>query len=33
MTGIQQLDKLDATHSVVIAQVAGGLNLSAVDLP
>jgi hypothetical protein len=33
MTGIQQLDKLDATHSVVIAQAGTGLNLSAVDLP
>jgi hypothetical protein len=33
MTGIQQLDKLDATHSVVIASANGGLNLSAVDLP
>jgi hypothetical protein len=33
MTGIQQLDKLDATHSVVIAQVAGGLNLTAAELP
>jgi len=33
MTGIQQLDKLDATHSIVIAQAAGGLNLTAVDLP
>jgi hypothetical protein len=33
MTGIQQLDKLDDAHSVVIASAAGGLNLSAVDLP
>jgi hypothetical protein len=33
MTGIQQLDRLDATHSIVIAQAAGGLNLTAVDLP
>jgi hypothetical protein len=33
MTGIQQLDKLDDTHSVVIASAAAGLNLSAVDLP
>jgi hypothetical protein len=33
MTGIQQLDKLDAAHSVVIAQANGGLNLTAVDLP
>jgi hypothetical protein len=33
MTGIQQLDLLDATHSVVIASAASGLNLSALDLP
>jgi len=33
MTGIQQLDKLDATHSVVIASAGSSLNLSAVDLP
>lgn len=33
MTGIQQLDKLDATRSVVIASAAGGLNLAAVELP
>jgi hypothetical protein len=34
MTGIEQLDLLDANRSVVIAQVAGGeRNLSAVALP
>jgi hypothetical protein len=33
MSGIQQLDKLDAAHSIVIAQANGGLNLTAVDLP
>lgn len=33
MTGIQQLDKLDATRSIVIASVNGGLNLTAVELP
>ncbi len=33
MTGIQQLDLLDAAHSIVIAQAGSGLNLSAVDLP
>ena len=33
MTGIQQLDKLDATHSIVIASANGGLNLTAVELP
>jgi hypothetical protein len=33
MRGIQQLDKLDATHSIVIASAAGSLNLAAVDLP
>jgi hypothetical protein len=33
MAGIQQLDKLDATHSIVIASAGGGLNLTAVALP
>ena len=33
MTNVQQLDLLDATHSIVIAGNAGALNLSAVALP
>ncbi len=33
MTGIQQLDLLDATHTVVLAKVATGINLSSVVLP
>jgi hypothetical protein len=33
MTGIQQLDLLDATHSVVITTANAGLNLTAVELP
>ncbi len=33
MTGVQQLDKLDAGHSLVIASAGGRVNLSAVDLP
>jgi hypothetical protein len=33
MTGIQQLDLLDATHSVVIATAPAGLNLTAAELP
>jgi len=33
MTGIQQLDLLDATHSVVLATTNAGLNLTAVELP
>jgi hypothetical protein len=33
LTGIQQLDKLDATHAVVIASANGGLNLTATELP
>jgi hypothetical protein len=33
MTGIQQLDKLDATHSLVIASTGSGLNLTAMELP
>jgi hypothetical protein len=34
MTGIEQLDKLDAANSIVIARTAaGGLNLQVVPLP
>jgi hypothetical protein len=34
MTGVQQMDLLDATHSVVVAKAASGaLNLQAVALP
>ena len=33
MTGIQQMDLLDATHSIVVAKAATGLNLQAVALP
>jgi len=33
MTGIQQLDRLDDSHSIVIASASGGVNLTAVDLP
>ena len=33
LTGIQQLDLLDATHSVVIATASAGLNLTAAELP
>jgi hypothetical protein len=34
MTGIEQLDKLDDGHSIVIARSpAGGINLQAVALP
>jgi hypothetical protein len=34
MTGVQQMDLLDATHSVVVAKTsAGALNLQAVALP
>jgi hypothetical protein len=33
MTGVQQLDLLDATHSVVVAKVGTGLNLQTVALP
>jgi hypothetical protein len=33
MTGIQQMDKLDEEHSIVIARAASGLNLQIVPLP
>jgi hypothetical protein len=33
MTGVQQLDLLDATHSVVLAGTNAALNLRAVELP
>jgi hypothetical protein len=33
MTGIEQLDLLDAQRSIVLARTAGGLNLAAVPLP
>jgi hypothetical protein len=33
MKGIQQLDLLDATHTLVLAKTATGLNLSSVILP
>jgi len=35
LTGVQQLDKLDATHAIVLARASNGApaNLSAVDLP
>lgn len=33
MTGIQQLDLLDATHSIVLAKTTTGINLAAVILP
>ncbi len=33
MTGIEQLDLLDAAHSLVLARANGALNLSAVALP
>ena len=33
MTGIEQLDLLDATHSIVLARTPAGLNLQAVVLP
>jgi len=33
MTGVQQLDLLDATHSVVLTGTAAALNLQAVELP
>jgi hypothetical protein len=33
MTGVQQLDRLDDSHSIVIASASGGVNLTAVDLP
>jgi hypothetical protein len=33
MTGIQQLDLLDASHSIVITTASAGLNLTAMELP
>jgi hypothetical protein len=33
MTNVQQLDLLDATHSVVLTGTAAALNLQAVELP
>jgi hypothetical protein len=33
MTGIEQLDLLDSSHSLVLARANGALNLSAVALP
>ena len=33
MTGVEQMDLLDAQHSIVLARTASGLNLSAVALP
>ena len=33
MTGIEQMDLLDAERSIVLARTAAGLNLSAVPLP
>jgi hypothetical protein len=33
LTGVQQLDVLDATHAVVVAKTASGTNLQAVPLP
>jgi hypothetical protein len=33
MKGIEQLDLLDAQHSLVLARASGGLNLAAVPLP
>lgn len=33
MTGIEQMDLLDADHSIVLAQTSSGLNLAAVPLP
>jgi hypothetical protein len=33
MTGIEQMDQLDAQRSIVLARTAGTLNLSAVPLP
>jgi hypothetical protein len=33
LTGVQQLDKLDATRAVMIVKTATGLNLTAVALP
>ncbi|HEY4306371.1 MAG TPA: hypothetical protein VGM82_17990 [Gemmatimonadaceae bacterium] len=33
MTGVQQLDLLDATHAVIVAKTPSGMNLQAVALP
>jgi len=33
MQGVEQMDLLDAQHSIVLTRAAGGLNLSAVALP
>jgi hypothetical protein len=33
MTGIEQMDLLDAQRSIVLARTSSGLNLSAVPLP
>jgi hypothetical protein len=33
MTGIEQMDQLDAQRSIVLARTQGGLNLAAVPLP
>ena len=33
MTGIEQMDQLDAQRSIVLARTPAGLNLSAVPLP
>jgi len=33
MTGVQQLDQLDAAHAVIVAKTASGVNLQAVALP
>ena len=33
MKGIEQMDLLDAQSSIVVARVAGGVNLQVVPLP
>ena len=33
MTGVEQMDQLDAQRSIVLARTGGALNLSAVALP
>ena len=33
MQGVEQLDLLDAQHSIVLARSAGSLNLASVALP
>ena len=33
MTGIEQMDQLDAQHSIALARTGGTLNLAAVPLP